>query len=588
MVWPGVTVYPDWFSENVTAYWNNEFSLFFNQDSGVDIDALWIDMNEPSNFCRKSNTTSGWLSRLPEDSHYPPQNILLTASDFPCDNPAQFAELAGNPPTPPALRTWPRSLPGWPCDFQPPGTECNSTAVLKTRTPSYEDIARSNQPSDPRGLSLNHHDLIPRQESGKQLGLPGRDLLYPKYAIHNAAAYLPSWNAAEGGISNSTVSTDVIHQNGLAMYDTHNLYGEMMSSASRDAMEARRPSLRPMVITRSTFAGAGTKVGHWLGDNLSNWDHYRKSIAMMMAFASIYQVPLVGSDVCGYGDDTTEELCARWTTLGAFSPFYRNHNSFPPVISQEFYQWDTVAQAARKIIDVRYRLLDYIYTALYQQTVDGTPLINPLFYLYPNDEATFGLDLEYFYGNALLVAPVTEEAATSVDVYLPEDLFYDFYTLKQIQGKGTYVTVTDQGLTDIPLYIRGGTIIPLRAESAMTTKELREKDFELLIAIGSNGTASGQLYLDDGVSLEQNGTTLVQFNYAEGNLVVDGTFGYNAGIIVSNVTLLGYESSTNNQTSSLRIKGTNDVVRWDKEIGAVSFSVSKTLAGRFEVELESS
>jgi hypothetical protein len=73
-----------------------------------------------------------------------------------------------------------------------------------------------------------------RQAPGQELGLPGRDLLYPKYAIHNAAAFTVADNAAGGGISNHTVNTDVIHQNGLAMYDTHNLYGTSKFNLSKD------------------------------------------------------------------------------------------------------------------------------------------------------------------------------------------------------------------------------------------------------------------------------------------------------------------------------------------------------------------
>ena len=185
VVWPGVSVFPDWFSSNITQYWNNEIATFFNKETGLDASGIWIDMNEPSNF----------------------------PCYFPCDNPWAVAE--GFPPTSPDVRTHaPRLLPGWPCEFQPEGTECKRNTI-ETETPKKREVVDT----PVEGTSLH------TRADGKWLGLPGRDLLYPKYAIHNKAAYMDSWNAEHGGISNKTVNTDIIHQNSLAMYDTHNIYG---------------------------------------------------------------------------------------------------------------------------------------------------------------------------------------------------------------------------------------------------------------------------------------------------------------------------------------------------------------------------
>lgn len=182
-------------------------------------------------------------------------------------------------------------------------------------------------------------------------------MLFPDYAIHNKAPNKYAWETDNESISNHTINTDVIHVNGLAEYDTYNIYGLMIGTASRTAVMKRRPNVMPLIITPSSFSGSENKTGHWLGGNESTWDKYRASIRTMLATAAMYQMPMVSSDVCGFERNTTEELCARWAALGVFSP----------LISQEFDRWEVVAESAKKAIGVRYQLLDYICTAFWRQ-----------------------------------------------------------------------------------------------------------------------------------------------------------------------------------------------------------------------------
>lgn len=303
-------------------------------------------------------------------------------------------------------------------------------------------------------------------------------------------------------------------------------------------MLVRRPTSRPLIITRATFVGLGRYVGKWLGDNVSTWEQYRFSISGILNFASIFQIPMVGPDICGFAGNTTETLCARWTTLGAFYPFMRNHAA-DDSISQEYYRWPLTTAAARKIIPVRYRLLDYFYTAFHRQTTTGLPSLNPLFYHYPNDANTFPIEHQFFYGNDILVSPVLEENSTSVSIYLPNATFYDFWTLQRIQGNASWINLTNVGFDSIPLHIRGGAILPLRAESANTTTELRKQDFVLWIAPNSTHQAYGTLYLDDGDSINQTSTSNIVFRYDNGRFSMNGEFGYQTNVSIKYITVLG-------------------------------------------------
>ena len=183
-----------------------------------------------------------------------------------------------------------------------------------------------------------------------------------------------------------------------------------------------------------------------------------------------------------------------------------------------------------------------MYTAFHQAHLDGSPVLHPLWFKYPKDKNTFDLEYQFFYGDSILVSPVTEDNATSVSIYLPQDVFYDFDTLSPVQGTGSFINLNDVPFTRIPVHIKGGAILPLRAQSAMTTAALRKNDFEFIVAPSTQGEASGTLYIDDGESIIPPSSTDVKLEFKNSELLVQGTFGYPTGVNVSRVQFLGVSS----------------------------------------------
>ncbi|VDM96215.1 unnamed protein product [Thelazia callipaeda] len=282
-------------------------------------------------------------------------------------------------------------------------------------------------------------------------------------------------------------------------YNTKSLYGIWETVVNAEAFE-NIVGKRRSIITRSTFPSSGHYSGHWLGDNTSGWKWLQASIIGMIEF-NIFGIPYVGADICGFSGNTTEELCLRWSQLGAFYPFSRNHNT-KGARPQDPAEWPAVARAARQALLFRYHYLPYLYSLMFECSLNGGTVVRPLFFEFPNDSNTYQLDYQFMWGSAMVFVPVVYEYASTVHGYLPPTaLWYSLresdYGMKVCNSSSEYAApITDM----MPVFVRGGYIVP-RQKAETTSAASRRNPFELLIAPNSNGEAEGLLYWDDGISV---------------------------------------------------------------------------------------
>ncbi|XP_023592691.1 probable maltase-glucoamylase 2 [Trichechus manatus latirostris] len=282
-------------------------------------------------------------------------------------------------------------------------------------------------------------------------------------------------------------------------YDVHSVYGYSMAQATDSAMEAVFPNKRSLILSRSTFAGSGKFAGHWLGDNTASWNDLRWSISSILEF-NLFGIPMVGANICGYEEDTTESLCRRWMQLGAFYPLSRNHNG-PGFVDQDpaaFGADSLLVNSSRHYLNIRYTLLPYLYTLFYLAHTRGDTVARPLLHEFYQDPATWDVHEQFLWGPALLITPVLHADVDQVNAYIPDAIWYDYETGVAIQWRKQQVQM--QFPEDrIGLHLRGGYILPTQKPNT-TTEASRKNSLGLIIALDHRREAKGELYWDDGIS----------------------------------------------------------------------------------------
>ncbi|XP_074424085.1 neutral alpha-glucosidase AB isoform X1 [Larus michahellis] len=299
-----------------------------------------------------------------------------------------------------------------------------------------------------------------------------------------------------------TMHKDAVHHGGWEHRDLHNLYGLYVQMATAEGQIQRSGGQRrPFVLSRAFFAGSQRYGAVWTGDNAAEWDHLKISIPMCLSFG-LAGLSFCGADVGGFFKNPEAELLVRWYQAGAFQPFFRAHAHLDTARREPWLFGEETAGLIREAVRRRYALLPFWYTAFYRSHRHGVPVMRPLWMEYPEDTTTFAIDDQYMIDRALLVHPVTEQGARGVQVYLPGkgEVWYDVVSHQKHHAPQTlYVPVT---LSSVPVYQRGGTVVPRQERVRRSTECMRGDPFTLYVALSPQGTAEGDLFLDDGQSFD--------------------------------------------------------------------------------------
>ena len=422
-VWPGKTVFPDFFHPDIETFWNQGLNDYYKI---LPYDGIWLDMNEPTNLLENGGKCIGEI--VPDKQCTEDKNIY-NEDDLPY-------------------------IPGY------------------------------------------------RKNSNKKL-------------------------------SDKSISENALIYGNKTIYDVKPMISLLQTKVTYNYLNNNNEAVRPFILSRSTSIGSGKYTYHWLGDNLSTFANLKNSISGIFNF-NIFGIPFTGSDICGFMDNASKDLCIRWYNLGIFYPFMRNHNFFQ---SKDQYPWtfgDDALQIINKNIKLRYSLIRYIYSQFFLISLNEKgSFFKPLMFEFPDDQTSYeNIEDKIMVGESLFLCAFYDNSIKPKSFKFPNANFNKFPEGKtvtsyidhnsEIKEKNKIIELSGN-LEDIHLFVRGGFIVPyqnVNEKYVINTKKLRNEKINLIINIDYYNQSKGELFYDNDEinTIEENKYYRVEIFYSEKKL----------------------------------------------------------------------
>jgi len=360
---------------------------------------------------------------------------------------------------------------------------------------------------------------------------------------------IASWG---GGYTPSLVQLD--WEGRFASYrKAKNAYGMQMSRSTYEGTRNLMNGRRPFTLTRASYAGAQRYTAIWTGDNVASDTHMMLGCRLVNSLG-INGMAFAGVDVGGFIGTASPALFARWLTIGTFTPFFRVHKASNENQSEPWSYGEVVENISRNYISLRYRLLPYLYSAFAEAHKTGIPVNRTLVIDNTSDEKCwyYAYQQQFMFGPSIMVAPV-ESTKEITKVYLPIGTWYDFFTGTKYIGEQELMI--ECPLDKLPVFVKGGSIIPMQSIVQSTTE--KPSDTIFIHVYYGNEASVFDYYEDDGFTYAyETGSfleTRMSFQPADKKIVIEPliTKSYTSKFKTIGIILHGFETVS----SQLKVNG---------------------------------